>query len=200
MDARDIKKNKSENDTKTDRSPDRIIDNNMNKTVNKSARVVITKNRKIAYRGMLTALAMVLSYLESFIPVFAAVPGIKIGLANIVTVFAIVRLSIIDAAAIGVIRVVLSALLFGNPVMIIYSFAGLVLSIAVMALASKLPFFGTMGMSILGGVAHNLGQLLVAAFIVGNTSILYYLGILLVVGAVSGAVVGIMAGVLLKRV
>ena len=69
-----------------------------------------------------------------------------------------------------------------------------------MALASRLPFFGTMGMSILGGVAHNLGQILVAAFIVGNTSILYYLGILLVVGAVSGAVVGIMAGVLLRKV
>lgn len=193
-------KNKRKTESYNDKNINRSMDRNMDKTMNKTTHVVMTKNKKIAYRGMLTALAMVLSYLESFIPVFAAVPGIKIGLANIVTVFAIVRLGIIDAAVIGLIRIVLSALLFGNPVMMIYSFAGLVLSIAVMALASRLPFFGTMGMSILGGVAHNLGQLLVAALIVGNTSILYYLGILLVVGAVSGAVVGIMAGVLLRKV
>ena len=161
--------------------------------------IPMTKNRKIAYRGLLVALAMVLSYLESFIPVFAAVPGIKIGLANIVTVFALFKLGVIDAVVIGLIRVILSALLFGNPVMIIYSLAGLVLSITVMFIASKLPFLGTMGVSILGGVMHNLGQLLVAAFIVGNTSILYYLGILLVVGAVSGAVVGLMAGIIMKK-
>lgn len=193
-------KNKRKTESYNDKNINRSMDRNMDKTMNKTTHVVMTKNKKIAYRGMLTALAMVLSYLESFIPVFAAVPGIKIGLANIVTVFAIVRLGIIDAAVIGLIRIALSALLFGNPVMIIYSLSGLALSIAVMALVSRLPFFGTMGMSILGGVAHNLGQILVAAFIVGNTSILYYLGILLVVGAVSGAVVGIMAGVMLRKV
>ena len=157
----------------------------------------LSKNKKISYRGMLTALAMVLSYLESFIPLFAAVPGIKIGLANIVTIYALYRLSVVDAAVIGVIRIVLSALLFGNPVMIIYSLAGLALSITAMFLCKALPFFGMMGVSIAGGVFHNMGQLLAAAFIVGNISILYYLGILLAVGAVAGAVIGIIAGVII---
>ncbi len=161
---------------------------------------IMSKNKKIAYRGMLTALAMVLSYLESFIPVFAAVPGIKIGLANIVTIFALYRLGVMDAAVIGLIRIVLSALLFGNPVMIIYSHAGLILSIAAMTLAKCLPFFGMMGVSVVGGVFHNLGQLLAAAFMIRSVSILYYLGILLAVGAVAGAVIGVISGIILKRI
>lgn len=159
-----------------------------------------SKNRKIAYRGLLTALAMVLSYLESFIPVFAAVPGIKIGLANIVTVYAIFRLGFPDAAIIGIIRVVLSALLFGNPVMIVYSAAGLFFSLLIMFILSKLPFFGIMGVSVAGGVFHNLGQLAAAAVFAGSVSLMYYLWILLVVGAVSGGIIGVLAGIVIRKV
>ncbi len=160
----------------------------------------ISRNRRIVYRGAFAALAMVLSYLESFIPVFAAVPGVRIGLANIVTVFAIYSLGFFDAVIISVIRIVLSALLFGNPVMIIYSLAGMALSVTAMFLARKLPFFGKTGVSIMGGVFHNLGQLLAAAFLVGSIRILYYLGILLTVGAVAGAVIGLLAGVILNKI
>ncbi|SEG01498.1 heptaprenyl diphosphate synthase [Eubacterium ruminantium] len=159
----------------------------------------LNKNKRIVYRGALVALAMVLSYLESFIPVFVAVPGVRIGLANIVTVFALFKLGLLDALSIGIIRTILSALLFGNPVMIIYSLAGVVLSVFAMFLAKNIPFFGRTGVSIVGGIFHNLGQMIAASFFIGNERLLYYLGILLAIGAVTGAVVGLISGIIIEK-
>ncbi|SCW60172.1 heptaprenyl diphosphate synthase [Eubacterium ruminantium] len=165
-----------------------------------SSKPTLSKNKKIAYRGALIALAMVLSYIESFIPVFAAVPGVRIGLSNIVTVYSLYKLGLRDTIFIALARIVLSSLLFGNPVMIIYSAAGFIFAVIVMYLAMKLPIFGKTGVSVIGGIFHNLGQILVAAFMIGNMSLLYYLGVLLAVGAISGMIVGIISGIVIEKI
>ena len=160
----------------------------------------MSKNKRIAYRGCLLALALVLSYLESLIPVFYGVPGIRLGLANIVTVYTLYRLSAADACFVSAGRILLSALLFGNVVTIIYSLAGAALSLGVMLLARPIPKLSAMGVSVLGGVFHNIGQVVAAAFLLETGGILTFLSVLLPVGAVAGAVVGVVAAILIRRV
>ncbi len=158
------------------------------------------RNQRIAYRGCLLALALVLSYLESLIPVFYGIPGIRLGLANIVTVYTLYRLSAADACFITVGRILLSALLFGNVTTMIYSLAGAAFSLGAMLLAKPFRCFSSMGVSILGGVFHNIGQLVAAAFLLKTGGILSFMTVLLPVGAVAGAVIGIVAGILIRRV
>ena len=157
-------------------------------------------NQRIAYRGCLLALALVLSYLESLIPVFWGIPGIRLGLANIVTVYTLYRLGAADAVFISLGRILLSALLFGNVTTMIYSLAGAALSLGVMLLAKPIPKLGAMGISMLGGVFHNIGQCCAAAILLRTGGILTTLTILLPVGAVAGAVIGVVAGILIIRV
>lgn len=156
------------------------------------------KNRQIALRGALIALAMVLSYLESFIPLLIAVPGVKIGLANIVTLIALYKLGLKDAIMISIGRIILSSLLFGNLSMILYSLAGAALSLVAMKLAMGIQKLSVTGVSILGGVFHNLGQLLIAAILLQNGNIFYYLSVLFISGTLAGIGVGILTGILLK--
>ncbi len=160
----------------------------------------MSNNRRIAYRGCLLALALVLSYLESLIPVFYGIPGIRIGLANIVTVYALYQLGAADAVFLAVGRILLSALLFGNVMTMLYSLAGAAFSLGVMLLARPIPKLSSMGVSVLGGVFHNIGQVAAAAFLLKTGGILGYLAVLLPVGAVAGALIGILAGVLIRRV
>lgn len=157
------------------------------------------KNQKIALRGALIALALVLSYVESFIPVFVAVPGIKIGLANIVTVFALYRLNTRDAIFISLCRILLSAVLFSNLMVLVYSLAGAALSLLAMKLGMEIRQLSVTGVSILGGVFHNVGQVLVAAILLQNGNVFYYLAVLFISGTVSGILIGIFAGMILKR-
>lgn len=147
--------------------------------------------------SMLIATAMILSYAESRIPAFVAVPGVKIGLANVATVFTLCLLGRKEAVAVSLVRVLLSALLFGSVSTLLYSAAGAVLSLAVMILTER--FFTTVGTSVAGGVAHNIGQILAAAFLAGSPAIVGYLPVLLISGTVAGAVIGIASGVLLAR-
>ena len=129
--------------------------------------------KRITYTGMFVAIAMVFSYLESMIPVNIAVPGIKLGLANMVTIVVMYRLRISDAWIVSLVRVVLSSLLFGNMTVMVYSMAGAVLSLLVMTLCRKKDLFGLLGTSILGGVSHNAGQIAMAyagAVHIGNYS------------------------------
>lgn len=123
------------------------------------------ETRKVAQIGVLVALAMVLSYVESLFPAFVAVPGVRIGLANIAVVFALYRLGFKEALGISLVRVVLSSLLFGSVLSMAYSASGAVLSLVMMAALKRTKLFGTVAVSVVGGVSHNLGQIAVACLI-----------------------------------
>ncbi len=153
----------------------------------------------VATLGALCALAMILSYIESLIPAFVAIPGVKIGLANTVTLFAIYFLGRRYAIGISLVRVLLSSLLFGSAVSLVYSLSGALLSFAGMALLSRLPIFSPIGVSAAGGVLHNIGQIIAAFFMLGTGGVLYYLPMLLISGVVSGVVIGVLAGIVLVR-
>ena len=150
--------------------------------------------KKIAFLGAMAALSLILSYVESLLPpVWSAVPGIKMGLPNIIIIFLLYRFSLKSAAAVSVVRLALSALLFGSVVTLWYSLAGAVLSLAVMVLLKKTKLFSRVGVSIAGGVSHNLGQILVAILLLGTKEIGYYMIILAFTGTVAGIIVGLLS-------
>lgn len=157
------------------------------------------KASKIAQYGLLTALALVLSYLESLIPPLW-VPGVKLGLPNLAVVFALYRLGWKDACAISLARVVLVTLLFGNGAALAYSIAGAALSLSLMGLLKKTGKFSTVGISVAGGVAHNAGQILVAMALLETSRLAWYLPVLWVSGTIAGVLIGIVSGVLVERV
>jgi heptaprenyl diphosphate synthase len=160
----------------------------------------MTNLKKITTLGILASLAMVLSFVETLLPpVYAAVPGIKIGLANIVNVFLLYKFSVKDTAIVTLIRVLIVSMLFGNFMMTLaYSIAGAVLSITVMALLKKTNLFSTVGVSIAGGVAHNLGQIIVAILVTSTIEIGYYMIFLCISGVLSGMLIGIVGALVLK--
>lgn len=172
----------------------------MDKHENKSHTPYKSNNRIVALTGVFIALALVLSYLESLIPVFAAVPGIKLGIANIVTMLAMYKLGVKPAIVISVGRIVLSGILFGNLYVIIYSLAGGVLSICVMIILKKIKLFSVVGVSVAGAVAHNAGQIIVAVFLMENVNILYYLPVLIISGGIAGTMVGILTVYIIKNI
>lgn len=148
----------------------------------------------------MAAVAMMLSYIEALIPpVYSAVPGIKLGLANIAVIFALYSVDPKSAALISLVRVALSALLFGSVMSFIYSFSGAVLSLAVMILLKKSALFSAVGVSVAGAVMHNVGQVLCAVIILGTAEIGYYLIFLSVSAVVSGVLVGLVSALLIKK-
>ena len=149
--------------------------------------------RHIAYLGLLLTLALILSYVESLIPFFVAIPGVKLGLANLVVLICLYVYPAKYAFMISGIRVILSGLLFGSMFSILYSLAGALLSLIIMLLAKKVFKMGILGVSILGGVFHNVGQLLVAIAVVSNFRIAYLFPYLLLSGVITGAVIGFIA-------
>ncbi len=157
------------------------------------------KASKVAQYGLITALALVLSYLESLVPSLG-VPGVKLGLPNIAIVFALYRLGWRDACIISLVRVFLVFLLFGNGAGLAYSVVGAALSLALMGLLKKTGKFSSVGVSVAGGVAHNGGQILVAMALLETSRLAWYLPVLWVSGTVAGVLVGIVSGVLVKRV
>lgn len=156
-----------------------------------------TKN--IARIGMLVAVAFVLSYIESVLPLNLGIPGIKAGLSNIVVVFSIFYFRPVTAFGIAIVRIVLSGLAFGGLSGMFYSLAGGILSFIIMLLLKKTHKFSVYGVSVAGGVSHNVGQIIVAMAVLQNSKVLYYLPFLLVAGVVAGIIVGILAAVLVKR-
>lgn len=159
-----------------------------------------SKTGNIARFGLITAAAMVLSYIESLVPMSFAVPGVKLGLANIAVVFALYKLGAKNACLVSLLRALLVAMTFGNMFSLWYSLGGAALSLAVMIPLRHLKFFSSVGVSVSGAVAHNLGQLIVAAIVLETGSIMYYFVPLLVSASVSGVLVGIAAGELVRRV
>lgn len=158
------------------------------------------KTKRLTALALGVALAMILSFVESQIPPLSAVPGVKIGLSNIVTVVLLYSLGWRAAGAVSLVRVLLSALLFGNAVALIYSLSGAALSFFTMLLAKRLLPFGTVGVSVIGGVMHNAGQVIAAIFVMESIGIAYYLIPLLVSGTVAGVLVGIASGIVASRV
>jgi heptaprenyl diphosphate synthase len=143
---------------------------------------------------------MILSYVESLLPPLVAVPGAKIGLSNIATVFALYTLGPGAAITVSFVRVALSSLLFGNIPTFVYSFAGAVMALLFMITSYKLGFFSSVGVSVLGGVAHNAGQIIAASALFESEAIAVYMVPLAVAGTVAGILVGICAGILVVRV
>ena len=155
--------------------------------------------KKLTALSVSVALAMLLSFIESQIPPLVAVPGVKIGLSNIVTVVLLYLYGAREAGAVALVRVSLSALLFGSAVSLIYSLAGAALSFIVMLLFKRIGLFSEVGVSVLGGVFHNAGQIAVACLIMENGAISLYLPPLVISGTIAGAVIGIVSGILVKR-
>lgn len=157
-------------------------------------------SKQVAHYALLTALAMALSWLESLVPLSMAAPGMKLGLTNIVVVFALYRMSLRDAAALSLVRVLLVSMTFGNAYSFAYSLAGAVLSLAVMAALKRTGKFSILGVSIAGGVGHNLGQIAVAMAVLDTARLAWYLPALLVSGTLAGAAVGAAGGLVAARV
>lgn len=158
------------------------------------------ETKKITQLGLFLAVSLVLSYFESVLPVMIAVPGVKLGLANIVTMLLLYRYGVGKAFIFMMVRVLLSGFLFSGVTGIIYSFAGGVLCIAIMGCLRKLPFFSMLGVSMTGAVFHNLGQIIVAWFVMENAHILYYFPVLCISGLISGLVIGFVSQLLIERI
>ena len=157
------------------------------------------QTKKLATAAVLTATAMMLSYVESLIPAFVAVPGIKIGLANIVTVFALYTIGWRGALCVSLVRVCLSSLLFGNVTGFFYSLSGALLSFLGMLILSRISVFSPVAVSSVGGVLHNVGQVLASALVLETAAVFTYLPVLLISGTLAGVVIGIAAGLLVGR-
>lgn len=156
--------------------------------------------KRIAYYGMFVSLAFIFSYIEAIIPfsVVLPIPGFKLGLANIVVLIILYAMGPKEALAISVVRIVLAGFTFGNMFSIFYSMAGGLLSWLVMCLCKQIKKFSMVGVSIAGGITHNIGQIVVAIIVLENSRIGYYLPVLLIVGTITGFVIGILGVGLLK--
>lgn len=157
------------------------------------------KIRKIAFLGLSVTLSMILSFVESQIPVFTTIPGMKVGLPNLVMVFLLYRVGWKETVIVSLIRAFLVALLFGNLQSLIFSIAGAVLSLTGMILLKKTGLFSSIAVSVTGGVLHNVGQIIAACLWTSTVQIAYYLPALLVSGVCAGIAIGLIAGFLLKR-
>ena len=155
--------------------------------------------KRVATYGMMIALAMVLSFLESMLPAFVAVPGVKLGLTNLVVMVALYKLSPADAVIINIIRIILVGLTFGNAFSLVYSMAGGILSFVVMLLLYKTGRFSEAGVGAAGGVAHNLGQIIVAMIVMKTAGVAFYLPVLIASGLVAGVIIGILSGLVVAR-
>lgn len=157
-------------------------------------------HKKTAYLGLFAAIAIIFGYVESLIPFFAGIPGMKLGLANLAVLFILEKYSWKEAALVSTVRILVIGFLFGNMFSILYSLAGATLSLTVMTLMKNFSGFSILGVSVAGGVSHNIGQLIVASLIVENTSLLYYAPVLLISGVATGLLIGFLTGEITKRI
>lgn len=158
-------------------------------------------SRKLAYLGLCTAVALILAYVEVLLPpLTSAVPGIKLGLPNIAIIFVLYRYGVRYAAMVSFVRIAVVSILFGNPMTFAYSAAGAVLSLLVMAILRRMDVLSTVGVSVAGGVFHNVGQILMAMWLLGTAELGYYLIVLAITGTVSGIFVGLCGGMAVKRI
>lgn len=159
-----------------------------------------TAARRVALTGLLAALALIFSYVEALFPFHAGIPGIKLGLANLVPLIVLYKLDARYAACVNLIRVVLAGLLFTGAFAALYSLAGCIASFLCMFLLKKTSLFSVTGVSMAGGVLHNLGQLVVAMIAVSGLQLIHYMPVLILSGMAAGIIVGIGATILLDRI
>lgn len=159
------------------------------------------KSGTIAFIGVCTTLALALAYLEIIIPpLFPSVPGIKMGLANIIIIFILYRKGTGYAVTVSLLRLILVGLLFGNAMTFIYSLVGATLSLAVMVLLRRFNFLSTVGVSVAGAVLHNAGQVLTAMVLLETAQLGYYMAVLALTGTISGILIGLCGAYLIKRI
>lgn len=156
--------------------------------------------KKLAYTGLLTALALILGYLESLIPPIVPVPGIKMGFANIVVVFTLYKIGVKEAVMVNIVRVIVSGLLFGTMFSLAYSMAGAVLSLIIMCILYKKTDLDVATVSVCGSIMHIIGQVAVAIIVVGSASIISMLPFLLLSAFIMGAIIGLLAKILMDRI
>jgi heptaprenyl diphosphate synthase len=159
----------------------------------------VMKTKKVATLGLCIALSMVLSFIEHQIPPLVAVPGVKVGLPNLVMVFMLYKIGWKETAVVSLIRVVLVSMLFGSVVSMAYGLVGATLSLIGMTLLKKTKLFSTIAVSVVGGVLHNIGQIATACVVMGTAQIVYYLPVLLISGTIAGVVIGFVSGLLVKK-
>lgn len=147
--------------------------------------------KKTVGLGFFLAMALILSYVESLIPFSFGIPGIKLGLPNLVVVLLLYRRGAKEAVAVNLLRIILSGFLFSNLYAILYALTGAVLSFCAMLLAKRARCFSVVGVSVTGGVFHNIGQIIMAMLVVETVYVGYYLPFLIVAGTITGAVLGI---------
>ena len=156
--------------------------------------------KKLTVSALLVALAMIFSYVEVMIPFNFGIPGVKLGLANLVVVTALYLLGFKQALLISVVRMILISFTFGSLAALIYSLAGGLLSLLVMALLSKIKGFSVIGVSTAGGVSHNVGQLIAAMIVVENLNLMFYIPVLVIAGVITGILIGIVAKMIIPAV
>lgn len=158
-----------------------------------------SRTKLIAMCGLMASLGLIFSYVEVLFPISIGIPGVKLGIANLVVIIALYKLGAKYAFSINVIRILVAGLLFNGAFGALYSLAGAVLSFAVMCCLKKTNLFSMVGVSMAGGVAHNLGQLLVAATIIENLKIFIYFPVLLASGMITGIVIGIVSHIVMQK-
>ncbi len=156
--------------------------------------------RRLTTLSLITAFALILSFIESRLPAFTAIPGIKVGLANIAVIFVLYKLGAREAVTVSLVRVLMVSILFGSPVSLVYSILGAALSLTVMIIMKRLTPLSEVTVSIIGAICHNIGQIAAASIMLGTNAVIYYLPYLLVFGIIAGLVVGIAGGLLIKRI
>ena len=157
------------------------------------------KTKRVAFLGMCIALSMILSFVESQIPPLMAVPGVKVGLPNIVMVFMLYKIGAKETAIVSILRVILVGILFGTPLSMIYSLVGAALSLIGMILLKKTNLFAPITVSVAGGILHNIGQIATACIVMETAQIAYYLPVLFISGTIAGILIGLCAAMILKR-
>ena len=159
------------------------------------------KSKNVAFGGICVALALIFAYIEVLIPpLITSLPGIKMGLPNIIIVFLLYRKGPLFAGIVSIVRILLVTMLFGNMMALMYSIAGGLLSLVVMILLQKINFLSPVGVSVAGGVSHNIGQIIMAAILLDTAEIGYYLVVLAVTGTVAGIFIGLCGAILVKRI
>ena len=155
---------------------------------------------KAAYLGLLLAFALILSYIEVLLPLQVGIPGVKLGLANLAVLLCLYLFAVKEAMLLSVVKAILTGLLFGNLYMILYSLAGAVLSCLFMAVMIRLGKWHVPVVSAIGGVMHNIGQLMVAFLTIQTYGILYYVPILLIAGLITGLLIGVIVSLTLPYI
>ena len=156
------------------------------------------KSSRVAFLGLFTAFAMILSFVESQIPALVAIPGVKLGLPNIAIIMILYKFGYKEATVVSLLRVLLTSLLFTSVLSMLYSIAGAVLSLLAMILLKK--FLSIVTVSVVGGICHNVGQIVVACLVTETKELMYSLPLLAISGIIAGVVIGLVAALSYKKI